>query len=157
MTFASRRRAGGGREGGYSRAVRSPRNISLTAAVVLLLGLLTVAGRGLADMHDDIAAQRGLITTQLQTTRAQLEVARAQLRVAEDSRDAAQAAVRRAASLEAVAVQTRDLGARAAGDVEQLRAMTEQVLVLSREIARLAAETERHAESLDRKTGPSAP
>jgi hypothetical protein len=136
---------------------RAARAVAALGLLVLLVGVGVAAGRPLLQMRDDIDVQRGLLAAQLETTRAQLRVAEQQLEVAEQSRDTARRAERDTAQLLALTKRLVELADSGGDDVADLRAMAARLVVLAQQLEREARSTERHAASIDRKTGPTLP
>jgi hypothetical protein len=136
----------------------------LTASIALLLVVATgaVLVQPLRDMRRDIHAQRGLLAQQLDTTQAQLVALRAQLETAQEMRTVLDRTDERSAALLALTKVLAELARQTAADVDRgtgaaLRTedLSAQLRDVARRIEALARSTERHAASLDHKTGPT--
>jgi hypothetical protein len=127
--------------------------VVLVACGYLVLGPARGAREDINTQKHLIAAQLATIRAQLQLQKQQLEVAKQQLKVAEDTRGVAQETLAHTLALESIAAQTRDLARSTDAKAGVLVDLSRQLLALARLIEQIARDTDRHAASIDRKTG----
>lgn len=122
---------------------RTTRLLSVAIAALLLAGVTTLLVRPAKRTAEDIDVQRRLVAQQLALLREQRDLIRRQLQVIEDQRD--------------LSKQLLETARRTQAEVERGNARAAEIRRLSEELRRLAAETEKHVDSIDRKTGAASP
>jgi hypothetical protein len=141
---------------------RSARVLAASIALLLLVAAGAALVMPLRDMRRDIHAQRGLLAQQLDTTQAQLAALRTQLETAEQMRAILSRTDARSAELLALTKVLEQLVRETSADVDtsthaamRTEDLAGRLLAVSRALEAVARSTERHAASLDHKTGPT--
>lgn len=131
---------------------RTDRVIATAVLLLVVVGTAAVLLKPVRDMREDVDAQRSLMQQQLALGQEQLAAIQQQLAVAQETRDVANRTEQRTAQLVAVSrsllALTRGLEREAGATGDDVTRLAE----LAAQLERLLRETERHVESIDRKT-----